>query len=86
MQSVEVQGQPNISYKRCKNGLGMYVECVFFPMKDSGIPRESREFGGACGNCRRSRHRATCKPKATIEIARGNVPEPSIRRSKSREL
>ena len=75
-----------MSCERCKNGLGMYAECVFFPMKDSGIPGESREFGGACGNYRRSRHGATCKPKATMEIARGDVPEPSIRRSKSREL
>ena len=64
----------------------MYIEYVFFPMKDSGIPRESREFGGAYGNYWRSRHRATCKPKATMEIARGDVPEPSIQRSKSREL
>ena len=56
----------------------MYVECVFFPIKDSGIPRESREFGGVCGNYRRSRHRATCKPKGTMEIARGIVPKPSI--------
>ena len=64
----------------------MYIECVFFPMKDSGILRESREFGGACGSCWRSRHRATCKPKGTMEIARGMVPEPSVQRSKSREL
>jgi hypothetical protein len=55
-------------------------------MKDTRIPRESREFRGACGNYWRSRYRAICKPKAAIEIARGNVPEPSIQWSKSREL
>jgi hypothetical protein len=47
-------------------------------MKDTRIPRESREFRGACGNYWRSGHRAICKPKATMEIARGNVPKPSI--------
>ena len=75
-----------MSCERCKNGLGMYAECVFFPIKDTGIPRESREFGGACGNCRRSGHGATCKPKATMEIAREMVPEPYVRQSKSRKL
>ena len=56
----------------------MYIECVFFPMKDTRIPRESREFKGVYRNYWRSRYRAIYKPKATIEIARGNVPKPSI--------
>ena len=62
----------------------MYTEHVFFPKKDTGIPRESREFRGAYGNCQRSGHGATCKPKENSEeIARN---EPSIQQSKSRNL
>ena len=47
-------------------------------MKDTRIPRESREFRGVYSNYWRSRYRAIYKPKATIEIAKGNVPKPSI--------
>ena len=45
-----------MSCQRCKDGLGMYEECV-------AMPPDKGNFGGVCGNCRRAGFGSTCSCK-----------------------